>query len=58
MSMFRKNQTHQQPALIISTIHDLPEKQRARLVQSCAGTFYREFFCASMSTILVDGFCF
>lgn len=42
--MFRKNDTHQQPALI-SAIRDLPEKQRERLEQSWAGTFYREFFC-------------
>ena len=41
--MFRKNTTHQQPALI-SAIHDLPESQRERLEQSWAGTFYREFF--------------
>lgn len=42
--MFRKNNQHQQPALI-SAISDLPEKQRKRLEQSWAGTFYREFFC-------------
>lgn len=42
--MFRKNTSHHQPALI-SAIHDLPEKQRERLEQSWAGTFYREFFC-------------
>lgn len=42
--MFRKNVTHQQPALI-SAVRDLPEKQRERLEQSWAGTFYREFFC-------------
>lgn len=42
--MFKKNKAHQQPALI-SAIHDLPEKQRERLEQSWAGTFYREFFC-------------
>jgi hypothetical protein len=42
--MYRKNTTHQQPALI-SAIRDLPEKQRERLEQSWAGTFYREFFC-------------
>lgn len=42
--MFKKNKTHQQPALI-SAIQDLPEKQRDRLEQSWAGTFYREFFC-------------
>jgi hypothetical protein len=42
--MFRKNTSHQQPALI-SAIHDLPENQRERLEQSWAGTFYREFFC-------------
>ncbi|MCI0550737.1 MAG: transposase [Anaerolineae bacterium] len=42
--MYRKNTTHQQPALI-SVIRDLPEKQCVRLEQSWAGTFYREFFC-------------
>jgi hypothetical protein len=42
--MFKKNTKHQQPALI-SAIHELPEKQRRRLEQSWAGTFYREFFC-------------
>lgn len=42
--MFRKNTKHQQPALI-SAVSDLPEKQRKRLEQSWAGTFYREFFC-------------
>jgi hypothetical protein len=42
--MFKKNKAHQQPALI-SAISDLPEKQRERLEQSWAGTFYREFFC-------------
>jgi len=42
--MYKQNKAHQQPALI-SAIHDLPEKQRARLEQSWAGTFYREFFC-------------
>lgn len=42
--MYKKNTAHQQPALI-SAIQDLPEKQRARLEQSWAGTFYREFFC-------------
>ena len=42
--MFRKNQKHTQPALI-SAIHELPEKQRERLDQSWAGTFYRDFFC-------------
>ena len=41
--MFRKNTTHQQPALI-SAIQDLPQNQRERLEQSWAGTFYREFF--------------
>jgi len=42
--MFRKNTKHQQPALI-SAISDLPEKQRQRLENSWAGSFYREFFC-------------
>ena len=42
--MFRTNTKHQQPALI-SAASELPEKQRTRLANSWAGTFYREFFC-------------
>ena len=42
--MFKKNTKHQQPALI-SAASELPEKQRKRLENSWAGTFYREFFC-------------
>lgn len=42
--MFRKNTKHQQPALI-SAASELPAKQRTRLEQSWAATFYREFFC-------------
>jgi hypothetical protein len=42
--MFRKNTKHQQPALI-SAASELPEKQRKRLENSWAGTFYKEFFC-------------
>ena len=42
--MFRKNTKHQQPALI-SAASELPEKQRKRLENSWASTFYREFFC-------------
>ncbi len=42
--MFKKNTKHQQPALI-SAASELPEKQRKRLEQSWAATFYREFFC-------------
>ena len=41
--MFRKNSKHQQPALI-SAASELPEKQRKRLENSWAGTYYREFF--------------
>jgi hypothetical protein len=41
--MFRKNSKHQQPALI-SAASELPEKQRKRLENSWAGSFYREFF--------------
>ena len=41
--MFRKNNKHQQPALI-SAASELPEKQRKRLENSWAGPFYREFF--------------
>ena len=42
--MFKKNTTHQQPALI-SAASELPEKQRKRLESSWAGTFYNQFFC-------------
>jgi hypothetical protein len=42
--MYKKNIKHQQPALI-SAASELPEKQRTRLENSWAGTFYREFFC-------------
>lgn len=41
--MFKKNRKHQQPALI-SAASELPEKQRKRLENSWAGTFYEEFF--------------
>ena len=41
--MFKKNKKHQQPALI-SAASELPEKQRKRLENSWAGTFYDEFF--------------
>jgi hypothetical protein len=42
--MYKKNIKHQQPALI-SAASELPEKQRKRLENSWASTFYREFFC-------------
>jgi hypothetical protein len=42
--MFRKNTRHLQPA-VISVASELPEKQRKRLENSWAGTFYKEFFC-------------
>ena len=42
--MYKKNIKHQQPALISAT-SELPEKQRTRLENSWAGTFYKEFFC-------------
>jgi hypothetical protein len=42
--MFKKNTQHQQPA-IISAASELPEKQRKRLENSWAGTFYQQFFC-------------
>jgi hypothetical protein len=41
--MFRSNKRHQQPALI-SSINELPEKQRQRLEASWAGTFRAQFF--------------
>lgn len=42
--MFKKNQKHLQPALI-STVRDLPDRQREILESSWAGVFYREFHC-------------
>src|SRR3990172_6705485 len=50
--MFRKNTKHQQPALI-SAASELPEKQRTRLVNSWADTFYHEFFSTCRSTFAV-----
>lgn len=41
--MFKKNEKHQQPALI-SAASELPEKQQKRLKSSWADTFYNEFF--------------
>jgi hypothetical protein len=43
IDMFRKNKKHLQASLI-SSVHQLPEKQRQRLEQSWAGVFYREVF--------------
>lgn len=42
--MYKANKRHLQP-LLISNIHDLPEKHQHRLEQSWAGVFYRETFC-------------
>ena len=42
--MYRKNEGHLQPP-VISTVTQLPEKQRQRLKDSWAGVFYQEFFC-------------
>lgn len=42
--MYKANKRHLQPPLI-SNVNDLPEKQRQRLEDSWAGSFYREFFC-------------
>ena len=42
--MYRKNDQHRQMPLF-SSLNDLPEKQRQRLENSWADTFYREFFC-------------
>jgi hypothetical protein len=51
--MFKKNTKHQQPALI-SAASELPEKQRKRLENSWAGTFYQEFFkCMNEETFSV-----
>jgi hypothetical protein len=48
--MFRKNDQHQQIPMF-STLDDLPDKQRKRLENSWAGTFYREFFSRIDETI-------
>src|SRR5260370_38598139 len=42
--MFRKNDQHRQ-GYLFSSVSDLPQKQRERLAESWAGTFYEEFFC-------------
>ena len=42
--MFQQNDEHVQSDMF-STAMQLPEKRRQRLVQSWAGTFYRDFFC-------------
>lgn len=42
--MFRKNDEHRQKPMF-STLNDLPDKQRQRLENSWAATFYHEFFC-------------
>jgi len=42
--MFKTSTKHLQPA-VISAASELPEKQRRRLENSWAGTFYKEFFC-------------
>jgi hypothetical protein len=42
--MFRKNAQHLQQHLL-SDLDGLSEKQRARVDESWAGTFYRQFFC-------------
>jgi hypothetical protein len=42
--MYKANKRHLQPPLI-SNVNELPEKQRQRLDDSWAGTFYREYFC-------------
>jgi hypothetical protein len=42
--MYKPNKRHLQP-LLISNIHDLPEKHQKRLEKSWAGVFYRELFC-------------
>lgn len=41
--MYKANKRHLQPPLI-STVNSLPEKQRQRLDESWARSFYREFF--------------
>ncbi len=42
--MFKPNQDHLQSEMF-STVAELPEKHRAMLESSWAGTFYREVFC-------------
>lgn len=42
--MYKANKRHLQPPLL-SNVNELPEKQRQRLEDSWAGTFYREYFC-------------
>jgi hypothetical protein len=42
--MYRKNDDHLQKPMF-SSLFDLPDKEKARLSRSWAGTFYKEFFC-------------
>lgn len=51
--MFRESKRHLQPFLI-SNVNDLPEKQKKRLEQSWAGTFFREVFSRIPETLFSE----
>lgn len=51
--MFRESKRHLQPVLI-SNVNDLPEKQKKRLEQSWAGTFFREVFSHIPETLFAE----
>ena len=51
--MFRESKRHLQPVLI-SNVNDLPEKQKKRLEQSWAGTFFREVFSRIPETLFAE----
>jgi hypothetical protein len=51
--MFRESKRHLQPVLI-SNVNDLPAKQKKRLEQSWAGTFFREVYARIPETMFAD----
>lgn len=51
--MFRESKRHLQPVLI-SNINDLPAKQKKRLEQSWAGTFFREVYARIPETLFAE----
>jgi hypothetical protein len=51
--MFRESKRHLQPVLI-SNVNDLPAKQKKRLEDSWAGTFFREVYARLPETMFAD----
>lgn len=51
--MFRESKRRLQP-ILISNVNDLPAKQKKRLEDSWAGTFFREVYERIPETIFAD----